>query len=589
MKKLLNLATFLAFHIPLIQGLTIEKAGIKTTNNTIHVQYRIILGDNERVYKNHILIATDKPSSTVSWKTIDEPIPLTIAHHKETFLGFDHSFTLIAIVQKTDTSTTPEQLHITINNEKGTAVVAQATLTFEPQTKTHTSQKATYETAANTTEPSTEKIQTNKSLTDRVKELTQRLEHTFTQTGSWFLKLLIAFLLGLLLSLTPCIYPMIPITVGLLQAQGNKSVVSNFILSSMYSLGLATTFSIMGLIAASTGNIFGYLMASPMFVLCIVSLLTYFGLSMFGLYNLYIPRFMQKKQSLSTEKKSNPYLSIFIFGLASGTFSSPCVSPGLLLILSAVSTLSNVFMGFLLLFVFGIGISAPLLIIGTFSGSMNVLPRAGMWMIEIQKLFGFMILGMCFFYLKAILPPLIISGAMTLFAIIFGLFYLLTLKASDSFLWRIIKSCFGIAGIAAALYLAIDTLDTYWTSTQSHHEITSWYTDYNTALSKARAENKRLLIDCWAPYCSICKQITEKILNHKAVLPVLDDYIVVTVDTKDANEEPFKTLKSQYDIKGVPDIFIVDATTNTIVKRWHSDLYEQPIEKTIEEFNHYKQ
>ena len=405
-----------------------------------------------------------------------------------------------------------------------------------------------------------------------IKEYLSSLPQKIKNTDSILLRLLFVFLLGLLMSLTPCIYPMIPITVGVLQSQGSKSVFKNFTLSLAYTVGLATTFSMMGLLAASSGEAFGHLLGSPIFVLGIVVVLCYFAFSLFGFYNLYIPRFLQNKTAISG---GGSFLSIFVFGMMSGTVASPCLSPGLALVLTMVAAMANKFLGFLLLFAFGIGISTPLLIIGTFSGSMNVLPRAGSWMLEVQKVFGFMLIGMCFFYLSNIMPWYLILVGLTLFALCVGFYYLRSITSSDSSTARNVKSIVGICSIALSVFLFVETFQELYYPELNKGIEASWYDDYDKAIVAAKEQNKKVLIDFWAPFCSICKAITKTVLKDPAVARELENYVVVKVDASDVDIEPYKSLQSRYNVRGVPDLIIIDPYSGKELKRWRSEIYDE--------------
>lgn len=418
-----------------------------------------------------------------------------------------------------------------------------------------------------------------------VKAWVKSIQTDLLQTDSWTLRLLFALILGILLSLTPCIYPMIPITVGVLQSQGSKSLFKNFLLSFAYTLGLSTTFALFGLLAATSGEAFGHLMGNPIFVICIVALLCYFALSLFGLYNLYIPRFLQQKPSLDGTKNSGTigsFISIYTFGLISGSVASPCLSPGLALILTMVASIAHKVLGFLLLFAFGIGISTPLLIIGTFSGSINLLPRAGMWMLEIQKIFGFMLLGMCFYYLSNILPWWVIAVMLTIFAFSAGLYYLRAASYEKSSTWKNIKMVLGVTGIALSVFLLVESLqEIYYPKLDDGIEET-WYTDYDQAVADAKKQDKKLLLDFWAPYCSLCKLIANTTLKDPAVVKALQaDYIVVSINGNDADLEPFKTLKEQYTIKGFPNLLLVDPQDGKLLHRWQGEIEDEEITHVV--------
>lgn len=422
------------------------------------------------------------------------------------------------------------------------------------------------------------------TLKEKSKNISEFLKNTIINSESWFLRLMFALILGILLSLTPCIYPMIPITVGILQAQGSKSILKNFSLSFMYTLGLATTFSLLGLLAASSGEAFGSIMASPIFILCFVALLAYFAFSMFGLYNLHIPRFLQKKRDISG---GGSYASIFLFGLASGSVASPCLSPGLAFLLAMVATMANKFLGFLLLFAFGVGVSTPLLIIGTFSGSMNALPKAGAWMLEVQKLFGFMLLGLCFFYLNNILPWYVILIMLTIFALCSGLYYLRSVTTYDSAILKNIKNVLGVTGIALSVYLAVESVqEIYYPTLDDDPFESTWYTDYDKAVKDAQHEHKKLFLDFGASFCTLCTHITNHVIKHPSVIKVLsDNYIFVAVNGDDSAIEPYKTLKERYNIQGFPTLIVVNPEDGSELKRWQGEIEDESISDVITELN----
>lgn len=559
-----------------------KKIDPQKTDIILHVQ----LNPHELVYEKHILISTDNPAVTLSkWKSNKEPDHSYDPKFKENRKVFGENFSITTQATKKTIDLVDAQLHLTLASNQSPAPQDE---TFDIHFK---------ETPADDLPQGTIKLQEKPADTikrspakqdatffDTIKDYRETLKQTFAKSDSWIFRFILAYLLGLLLSLTPCIYPMIPITVGILQSQGSKSIARNFMLSFCYTLGLGTTFSIMGLLAASSGEAFGSLMVNPIFVLCIVAFLCYFAFSLFGFYNLYIPRFMQNKGSVS---KSGSALSIFVFGLASGSVASPCLSPGLALILTMVATMANKFMGFLLLFAFGFGISTPLLIIGTFSGSINLLPRAGMWMLEIQKVFGFMLIGMCFYYLSNILPWWMILVGLTTFLCIVGLNYLRSASSNKGLTSRV-QNVFGVIAFVGAIFLFVETFQELYYPQLDQAAESSWYTDYDKAVADAKTQKKLLFIDFWTPYCSICKAITATVLKNNTVASVLNsNYIILSVDAADSSVEPYKTLRAKYDTWGAPNLLIVDPTTGKELKRWQSEMYDMKINDVVKELKHY--
>lgn len=393
---------------------------------------------------------------------------------------------------------------------------------------------------------------------------------------SLVIRLLLVLLLGLLMSLTPCIYPMIPITAGILQTQGSKSFARNIALSCAYTCGIALTFAFLGLLAAYTGQLFGSILANPWFIGAIVIFLGYLALSMMGIYEMYIPKYMQPRHQTV---KQGSLISAFLFGAASGTFASPCLSPGLLLLLTLVTSLQNAFLGFLLLFTFGIGLSIPLLLVGSFSSSINLLPRAGMWMVEVKKLFGILMLIMCLYFLGYILSVTQVTLlTVFLFAALAFWFYT-SVKPYDNRNIKAYKYVFAVA----SLCLTVVTLHSYYQQRTCPIEIAEhvvWQTDLACALERAAQENKNIFIDIGAPFCSICKAIDKKLFTDESVICALQHFVLVKLD---GSEDKNKAFTQDHSVKGFPTVMITDPTGTTELRRWGSELYTTQPEDFIEQ------
>lgn len=392
------------------------------------------------------------------------------------------------------------------------------------------------------------------------------LTQNITQSNSLLFRLLLVFLLGLLMSLTPCIYPMIPITAGILQSQESKSLLTSFFLSLSYTVGIATTFAILGLLAAFAGQAMGQLMSHPAFVIPLVCILVYLSFSMIGLYNMYVPRFLQPR---GHTVRAGSFVSAFTFGAISGVIASPCLSPGLVCLLCLVTTLNSVFLGFLLLFAFGIGLGVPLLIIGTFSSSLSVLPRAGIWMVEIKKLFGFAMLGMCLYFLNYIIPAHIMARVLIGFTCIVGLCFLYMARIAHSKGWKSIYAVLGSLLLSSSAYLAYHSIQKYYSPKHDTHS--AWQTDYQKALSIARAENKKLFVDIGAPFCSICRAIDASLFADDSVKTYLkENTIPVKLDGSLAHNEQ---IMKQYKVIGFPTVLLINPENEQIIKQWGPELY----------------
>lgn len=193
------------------------------------------------------------------------------------------------------------------------------------------------------------------------------------------------FLGGVAISFTPCVYPVIPITVSYIGAASAGSRGRGFLLSLFYVFGMALTYSILGAVAALTGSLFGRIASSPATYLIVGNICVLLGLSMMGLFELPIPGFLKNQKTLTKGKGVIPSLLV---GMASGLVVGPCVAAPLGVVLAYVATKQNLFFGMTLLFVFALGMGVLLIVIGTFAGLLTSLPRAGNWLNGIKKVFG---------------------------------------------------------------------------------------------------------------------------------------------------------------------------------------------------------
>lgn len=394
---------------------------------------------------------------------------------------------------------------------------------------------------------------------------------------SWSVEFLLVFILGLLMSFTPCIYPMIPITVGVLQTTGAHSLWRSFALAGSYTLGISTTFALLGLLASIGGMQFGSLMANPVVLLSIAAVLVYLGFSMFGWYELSIPQFLQSGRAL---KKRGSLLSAFVFGALSGTVASPCVSPGLALLLTRAAALKNNFLGFLLLFTFGVGSSLPLLFIGTFSSSINMLPRAGMWMIEVKKIFGFLLLGTALYYLHLIngMPFSMILILLIILLLGLGISYVVSAAGTPRGFnkTKLYRHVMGVLLLAAAIFVGMEQYKIACTCDESSASAEAWWsTDYEQARVQAQQSNKFLFLDFTAVWCSSCVAVDKKILSTQTVRDAVSAIsIPVKVDCSDPHATHCVHLKKQFGVIGFPTYLLIDAQTEHIVARWGSEILE---------------
>lgn len=201
---------------------------------------------------------------------------------------------------------------------------------------------------------------------------------------------------GVVTSLNPCIYPMIPITVGAIGGQaGSRSRGRTVALTLVYVLGLALFYATLGLIAGLTGSLFGSIGASFWARLVIAILLTLFALAMLEVIPVRVP---QRLAAWAGGLQGGSLPGTFVLGATSGIVAAPCGAPAFAVVLTWVATTQSALLGFVYLFVFSLGMTVLLVVVGLFSGTLAALPRAGMWMVWVKRAAGVIMLGMAGYY-----------------------------------------------------------------------------------------------------------------------------------------------------------------------------------------------
>jgi thiol:disulfide interchange protein DsbD len=207
---------------------------------------------------------------------------------------------------------------------------------------------------------------------------------------------------GLALNLTPCVYPLIPITVsyfGGRSTHGKRGLIGHGI---CYIGGLALTNSLLGVVAALTGGLIGALLQSPLVLIAIAAVLAAFAMSLFGFWELRLPFWLTQAAS----KSYTGFFGSFFIGITLGVVAVPCIGPFVLGLLTWVATLGDPLIGFVMFFTLSLGLGTPLFVLALFSGQLAKLPKSGEWMNWVRRLMGWVLVGMAAYFVRPILPLL---------------------------------------------------------------------------------------------------------------------------------------------------------------------------------------
>jgi len=373
-----------------------------------------------------------------------------------------------------------------------------------------------------------------------------------------FLALILVFLAGMGASLTPCVYPMIPITMAIIGAKGGGKA-KGFALSLMLVLGMAVTYTVLGVVAAKSGAAFGAFAQKPAFLIPVSLLFAVFALSLFGAFEIQLPQSLQAKLQGSGPRQG--FLGAFLMGLVLGPLAAPCVGPVIGAVLVGIAQQGDAIVGALKLFVFTLGMGVLFMLVGTFSAG---LPKSGNWLIRFKQIMGLVVLAFAAWNVRLIAPEWLNFAMWTLTLLVgagvFGAF-----EASEGLVPQLRRG-FALLLLALGLLLGIKAVERFLnvsllpqTGAAAAVEPApkTWLEqDFEGALKKAKAENKLVLVDIYAEWCAQCKELDEKTWPNVAVREwIAKNAIAVRIDT-DAKR---KDLQPIFKITGYPTVMLMDA------------------------------
>ncbi|MDP7126861.1 MAG: cytochrome c biogenesis protein CcdA [Candidatus Marinimicrobia bacterium] len=364
------------------------------------------------------------------------------------------------------------------------------------------------------------------------------------QSKGMFITFILVFFGGLALNLTPCVYPLIPITVSYFANQSTGKISKSFVLALFYVLGMALTYSVLGVVAASTGSMLGSALQNPLVLIFISLVLVALSLSMFGLYEIRVP---QSLTSVGGKSRQGIFGALFM-GLTVGIIAAPCIGPFVLSLLIFVGEQGNPFLGFWLFFTLALGLGVPFLILGTFSGMISGMPRSGVWMVWVRKLFGVILIGMAVYFLEALIPARIYQYVLAVLLIVGGVYLGWIEKSTGGKLFSVFRWLVGIASLLFAVWLTVP---------EKEHQEINWETFDYKLLAQAKTDGNPVILDFYADWCIPCKELDHNTFTDEEVVELSKEFVVLKVDLTHGSDQLTKDLKMDFGVKGVPTIVFI--------------------------------
>ena len=365
------------------------------------------------------------------------------------------------------------------------------------------------------------------------------------------------FLLGLGLAFTPCVLPMLPLLSAIVIGQNQRpNMWRAFALSFVYVQGMALTYTLLGLIVAAIGLPFQVALQHPYVMIGLSIIFVLLALSMFGLFTLQLPSSLQTKLSLlSQQQKAGAFGGVFLMGMIAGLVASPCTSAPLSGALLYVAQSGDLFTGAITLYLLALGMGVPLILITLFGN--KILPKSGMWMETVKKLFGFVMLALPAFLISRILPDEWTPRLWAMLGTAFFIWFAFQMpKNGTGWVFRIL--------FLVAAMISVKPLQTWvWGESQapsgvenkavSHVEFKKVKSE--AELQQALAENNKplVMLDLYADWCVACKEFEKETFSDPSVQKAFGDMLLLQVDmTK--NSEENRALMTKYKVLGLPTI-----------------------------------
>ena len=367
---------------------------------------------------------------------------------------------------------------------------------------------------------------------------------------NYFLHFLTFFITGLAVNLTPCVYSMLTVTVSLFKPPQGQQVrlFVSFGRAFVYVLGMAVMYSSLGVFAAMTGVLFGGILQNKWVVLTVAVLMLGLALSMFGVFQIRIPSgLLQKLERLRKIR----FFGLFFAGMFVGIFAAPCIGPPVLALLTSVADRGNPLFGFLSFFIFSLGLGFPYLVLGTFSGLLKKIPKAGSWLMWVEHVFGVILLGFSFYYFAIAINSEFVKWVLPVTLILGGIYLgFIEKSGKEKPLFVRLKWVSGLT----SLIFGISIIASILTPKAS----LAWEDYTSDKVTLAVTKKQPVVVDFYADWCITCHELENFVFTNPSVIKELRKFVRLRVDATDMMAPAVQQVVEQYRVFGLPMIVFLD-------------------------------
>ena len=407
----------------------------------------------------------------------------------------------------------------------------------------------------------------NNSNLNTAKQQPNQIEASL-KSGKLFIIMPLFLLVGLGLAFTPCVLPMVPILSSIIVGEGAKATKRRgFILALSYSLGMALVYTLLGVMAGLLGEGLAAALQSAWVLGAFGILLVAFSLSMFNVYQLQMPGFLQEKLSqFSGKQRAGKLIGVFMMGAVSALIVGPCVAAPLASALLYISQTRNVIVGGTALFSMAVGMSVPLLLVGISAGSL--LPKAGRWMEVVKEFFGVLMLAMAIWLVAPVLPTWLEMLAWAVLLVGYGMYLL----RQSHFIIKTIAVLLCVLGVIELIGLATGGREVFMPLAHFSKNTANTKTAFvrikssqelDAALAQAKSEGKIVMLDFYADWCVSCKEMEKFTFVNSQVAKTLENLVLLQADVT-ANNIEDKALLKRFNLFGPPGIIFFDKNSQEV-------------------------
>lgn len=523
-----------------------------------------VIADGYYLYKDRISIESTTPNVQIGKPMLPQGKPKHDEYFGDTEVYYEVLEATLPVARAANSETQSVQLKVTYQG------CAEGGLCYNPITK-----EATVElppTTVTTRLPADARPTTGSSSSAAPMVAEQDKLAAALQGDNLLYALLTFFVAGLVLSLTPCVLPMIPILTGIIVGQGeNVTRARSFSLAFTYVQGMALTYAAAGAIfVLAFKQAPQAFFQQPWIVTLMVLLFVALAFAMFGAYTIQMPSALQTRLTdVSNRQRSGTYIGTFVMGALSALVVTACVAPAIIAALSVISQSRQVLRGAAALYATGLGMGVPLLIVGASAG--DLLPKAGAWMDTVKQLFGVMFLGVAIYLAAPLLPAALTMLLWAALAMLSG-FWIFSLKGRDggpapaavrgAGLIVVVYGVLLLIGTASGSRDPLQPLDRLSAGTggagaarepELAFQRIKTVADLDRAVASATAAGKPVMLDFYADWCVSCKEMERFTFADAAVQAELANAVLLQADVT-ANDEADKALLARFEIFGPPTI-----------------------------------